>query len=58
MSEDRKQHPPEGLYCRYLRLWGDKRRAEGEQITDNDSEEYWRTRERWHAEQQQIKKAA
>jgi hypothetical protein len=49
---------PEGFYSRYLRLLGERRRAKNEQIMEDDSEQYWRDRKKWHAEQQLPRKAA
>jgi hypothetical protein len=54
---------PEGLYCRYLRLFGERRRAEGSMAANSSAideakeEQYWRDRNRWQ-QQQQTRKAA
>jgi hypothetical protein len=55
MADDNR--PTWKPYLAYLERYGARKRAEGEQIIDNDSEEYWRDRERWHQEQQTPKAA-
>jgi hypothetical protein len=48
-----------GFYVEYIERLIQRRAAKGEQKADLDAEEqYWRERERLHAERQQIKRAA
>jgi hypothetical protein len=46
---------PVGFYVRYLKRLREQREAKGEKAIDLDDEQYWRDREKWHAEQQREK---
>ena len=48
-----------GFYMAYLeKLHRQREQARLPPATDTDDETYWRDRAKWHAEQQQFKKAA
>jgi hypothetical protein len=50
--------PPSGFYLEYLNKLIAKRHAAGKPSPDIDSEEYWRDREKWHAENNPLPRKA